>query len=140
MLSTDPERFLPIVYDPVVGAACLEFGHIYRRPNGIYLSIEQRGKVKEVLSHWPATDVRFICISSGGRILGLGDIGANGMGIPVGKMQLYTACAAVPPDGLLPLLLDSGTDNESLLADPLYRSPSSVRPPQASLSSLWGCF
>jgi malate dehydrogenase (oxaloacetate-decarboxylating)(NADP+) len=120
LLSTDPERFLPIVYDPVVGAACLEFGHIYRRPNGIYLSIEQRGKVKEVLSHWPVKDVRFICVSSGGRILGLGDIGANGMGIPVGKMQLYTACAAVPPDGLLPLLLDSGTDNASLLADPLY--------------------
>lgn len=120
LLSTDPERFLPIVYDPVVGAACLEFGHIYRRPNGIYLSIEQRGKVKEVLSHWPVKDVRFICVSSGGRILGLGDIGANGMGIPVGKMQLYTACAAVPPGGLLPLLLDSGTDNKSLLADPLY--------------------
>lgn len=120
LLSTDPERFLPIVYDPVVGAACLEFGHIYRRPNGIYLSIEQRGKVRKVLSHWPAKNVRFICVSSGGRILGLGDIGANGMGIPVGKMQLYTVCAAVPPDGLLPLLLDSGTDNESLLADPLY--------------------
>ena len=120
LLSTDPERFLPIVYDPVVGAACLEFGHIYRRPNGIYLSIEQRGKVKEVLSHWPVKHVRFICVSSGGRILGLGDIGANGMGIPVGKMQLYTTCAAVPPEHLLPLLLDSGTDNESLLADPLY--------------------
>ena len=120
LLSTDPERFLPIVYDPVVGAACLEFGHIYRRPNGIYLSIEQRGKVKEVLSHWPVKDVRFICVSSGGRILGLGDIGANGMGIPVGKMQLYTTCAAIPPEHLLPLLLDSGTDNESLLADPLY--------------------
>lgn len=120
LLSTDPERFLPIVYDPVVGGACLEFGHIYRRPNGIYLSIEQRGKVKEVLSHWPVQDVRFICVSSGERILGLGDIGANGMGIPVGKMQLYTTCAAVPPEGLLPLLLDSGTNNESLLADPLY--------------------
>jgi len=120
LLSTDPERFLPIVYDPVVGAACLEFGHIYRKPNGIYLSIEQRGKVKEVLSHWPVKDVRFICVSSGGRILGLGDIGANGMGIPVGKMQLYTVCAAIPPDGLLPLLLDSGTENKGLLADPLY--------------------
>jgi malate dehydrogenase (oxaloacetate-decarboxylating)(NADP+) len=120
LLSTDPERFLPIVYDPVVGAACLEFGHIYRRPNGIYLSIEQRGKVKEVLSHWPVKDVRFICVSTGERILGLGDIGANGMGIPVGKMQLYTTCAAVPPGGLLPLLLDSGTENGSLLADPLY--------------------
>ncbi len=120
LLSTDPERFLPIVYDPVVGAACIEFGHIYRRPNGIYLSIEQRGEVKEVLSHWPIKDVRFICVSTGERILGLGDIGANGMGIPVGKMQLYTTCAAVPPEGLLPLLLDSGTNNESLLADPLY--------------------
>jgi malate dehydrogenase (oxaloacetate-decarboxylating)(NADP+) len=120
LLSTDPERFLPIVYDPVVADACLQFGHIYRRPNGIYLSIEQRGKVKEVLSNWPVKDVRFICVSSGERILGLGDIGANGMGIPVGKMQLYTTCAGVPPERLLPLLLDSGTNNESMLADPLY--------------------
>ncbi len=106
VLSTDRARFIPIVYDPTAGLACLEFGHIYHRRNGIYLSIEQRGRVKEMLSRWPAKDVRFICVSTGARILGLGDLGADGMGIPVGKLQLYTACAAVPPEGLLPLLLD----------------------------------
>jgi malate dehydrogenase (oxaloacetate-decarboxylating)(NADP+) len=135
VLSTDPVRFLPIVYDPTVGTACLEFGHIYRKPNGIYLSIEQRGKVKEVLSHWPIKDVRFICVSTGGRILGLGDLGANGMGIPIGKRQLYTACAAVPPEGLLPLLLDCGTDNEKLLADPLYLGFRRKRPSPTDLDS-----
>jgi len=135
VLSTDPTRFTPIVYDPTVGTACLEFGHIYRRPNGIYLSIEQRGQVKQVLSHWPAKDVRFICVSTGGRILGLGDLGANGMGIPIGKLQLYTACAAVPPKCLLPLLLDCGTDNEKLLADPLYLGLKRKRPSSADLDS-----
>ena len=135
VLSTDPVRFLPIVYDPTVGTACLEFGHIYRKPNGIYLSIEQRGKVKEVLSHWPIKDVRFICVSTGGRILGLGDLGANGMEIPIGKLQLYTACAAVPPEGLLPLLLDCGTDNEKLLADPLYLGFRRKRPSPTDLDS-----
>jgi malate dehydrogenase (oxaloacetate-decarboxylating)(NADP+) len=135
VLSTDPARFLPIVYDPTVGTACLEFGHIYRKPKGIYLSIEQRGKVKEVLSHWPVKDVRFICVSTGGRILGLGDLGANGMGIPIGKLQLYTACAAIPPERLLPLLLDCGTDNEKLLADPLYLGLRRRRPSTAELDS-----
>jgi malate dehydrogenase (oxaloacetate-decarboxylating)(NADP+) len=135
VLSTDPARFIPIVYDPTVGTACLEFGHIYRKPNGIYLSIEQRGKVLEVLSHWPVKDVRFICVSTGGRILGLGDLGANGMGIPIGKLQLYTACAAVPPERLLPLLLDCGTDNSTLLADPLYLGLRRKRPSPADLDS-----
>jgi malate dehydrogenase (oxaloacetate-decarboxylating)(NADP+) len=140
VLSTDPVRFLPIVYDPTVGTACFEFGHIYRKPNGIYLSIEQRGKVKEVLSHWPIKDVRFICVSTGGRILGLGDLGANGMGIPIGKLQLYTACAAVPPEGLLPLLLDCGTDNEKLLADPLYLGFRHKRSSPTDLDSFVGEF
>jgi malate dehydrogenase (oxaloacetate-decarboxylating)(NADP+) len=120
LLMSDPMRFLPIVYDPTVGEACLKFGYIYRRSRGMYVSIAHKGQVAKVLRNWPVKDVRFICVSTGGRILGLGDIGANGMGIPIGKLQLYTACAAVPPDGLLPLLLDIGTTNDSLRADPLY--------------------
>jgi malate dehydrogenase (oxaloacetate-decarboxylating)(NADP+) len=120
VVMSDPMRFLPIVYDPTVGEACLKFGHIYRRSRGMYVSIRNKGRVAEVLRNSPVKGARFICVSTGGRILGLGDIGANGMGIPIGKLQLYTACAAVPPDCLLPILLDIGTTNETLLADPLY--------------------
>jgi malate dehydrogenase (oxaloacetate-decarboxylating)(NADP+) len=120
VVMSDPKRFLPIVYDPTVAEACIKFGHIYRRAQGMYLSIKHRGRVKEVLRNWPIKDVRFICASSGGRILGLGDIGTNGMGIPIGKLQLYTACAGVPPDGLLPMLIDIGTTNQALRDDPLY--------------------
>ncbi len=128
VLASDPARFLKIVYDPTVGAACLAFGHIYRKPNGLYVSIDQRGKVKQVLANWPVKDVRVICVSTGGRILGLGDLGTNGMGIPIGKLQLYTACAAVPPEVLLPVLLDCGTDNQELLDDPLYLGLKQHRP------------
>ena len=97
-LMSDPARFFDIVYDPTIAEACLKFDHILRRPRGMYLSITRRGHVKEVLRNWPVKDVRFICVTNAGRILGLGDLGANGMGIPVGKLQLYTACAAVPPN------------------------------------------
>jgi len=117
---SDPARFVPILYDPTVADACLTFGHIYRRTRGMYITREMQGRIAEVLRNWPERDVRFICVSTGGRILGLGDIGANGMGIPIGKLQLYTACAAVPPDCLLPVLLDIGTTNAALRADPLY--------------------
>ena len=120
VLMSDPARFVPIVYDPTIADACLAFGHIYRRPRGMYITREMKGRIAEVLRNWPRPDVRFICVSSGGRILGLGDIGANGMGIPIGKLQLYTACAAVPPGGLLPILFDLGTTNAALRADPLY--------------------
>jgi malate dehydrogenase (oxaloacetate-decarboxylating)(NADP+) len=89
-LMSDPARFLPVVYDPTIGEACLKFGHIYRQPRGMYLSMTRRGKVKDVLKNWPEKDVRFICVTDAGRILGLGDLGANGMGIPIGKLQLYT--------------------------------------------------
>jgi malate dehydrogenase (oxaloacetate-decarboxylating)(NADP+) len=85
-IMSDPARFLPIVYDPTIGEACLKFGHIYRQPRGMYLSMARRGKVKDVLKNWPQKDVRFICVTDGGRILGLGDLGANGMGIPIGKL------------------------------------------------------
>jgi malate dehydrogenase (oxaloacetate-decarboxylating)(NADP+) len=134
-VMSDPARFLPIVYDPTIGEACLKFGHIYRGPRGMYLSITRRGKVKEVLKNWPQKDVRFICVTDGGRILGLGDLGANGAGIPIGKLQLYTACAGVPPQYLLPMYLDAGTNNEQYLHDPLYLGMRKTRPPTEELYS-----
>ena len=134
-IMSDPARFLPIVYDPTIGEACLKFGHIYRQTRGMYLSITRRGKVKDVLKNWPQKDVRFICVTDGGRILGLGDLGANGMGIPIGKLQLYTAAAGVPPQYLLPMYLDAGTNNEQYLNDPLYLGLRRTRPPTADLFS-----
>ena len=120
LIMSDPMRFLPIIYAPTVGEACLKFGSIYRRAHGMYVAHDMKGKVAEILRNWPERDVRFICVSTGGRVLGLGDLGANGMGIPIGKLQLYTACAGVPPEKLLPVLLDIGTSRASLRADPLY--------------------
>ncbi len=134
-VMSDPARFLPIVYDPTIGEACLKFGHIYRQARGMYLSITRRGKVKEILKNWPQKDVRFICVTDGGRILGLGDLGANGAGIPIGKLQLYTACAGVPPQYLLPMYLDAGTNNEQYLHDPLYLGMRKTRPATADLYS-----
>jgi malate dehydrogenase (oxaloacetate-decarboxylating)(NADP+) len=134
-LMSDPARFLPIVYDPTIGEACLKFGHIYRQPRGMYLSMTRRGKVKDVLKNWPEKDVRFICVTDAGRILGLGDLGANGMGIPIGKLQLYTACAGVPPQYLLPMYLDAGTNNEQYLHDPLYLGMRKTRPSTNELYS-----
>ena len=134
-IMSDPARFLPIVYDPTIGEACLKFGHIFRGPRGMYLSIKRRGTVKNVLRNWPVKDVRFICVTDGGRILGLGDLGANGMGIPIGKLQLYTAAAGVPPEGLLPMYLDPGTNNEQYLNDPLYLGLREARPSTADLYS-----
>ncbi|MFZ4777795.1 MAG: NAD-dependent malic enzyme [Terrimicrobiaceae bacterium] len=132
-LMSDPARFLDIVYDPTIGEACLKFDHIFRRPLGMYLSIKRKGHVKEVLRNWPVKDVRFICVTDSGRILGLGDLGANGMGIPIGKLQLYTAAAGVPPQGLLPMYLDAGTNNETYLNDPLYVGLRQKRPPTEEL-------
>jgi malate dehydrogenase (oxaloacetate-decarboxylating)(NADP+) len=134
-IMSDPARFLPIVYDPTIGEACLKFGHIYRQPRGMYLSIKRRGKVKDILRNWPEKDVRFICVTDGGRILGLGDLGANGAGIPIGKLQLYTACAGVPPQYLMPMMLDAGTNNAQYLNDPLYLGLRQTRPPTVDLFS-----
>jgi malate dehydrogenase (oxaloacetate-decarboxylating)(NADP+) len=129
VVMSDPAYFLPILYDPTVAEACLKFGHIYRRPHGMYISLKQKGRISQVLANWPKKEVRIICATSGGRILGLGDLGANGMGIPIGKLQLYTACAAVSPHGTLPVLLDFGTNNQKLLNDPLYLGLRQPRPP-----------
>ena len=130
VIMSDPAYFLPIVYDPTVGEACLKFNHIYRRPRGMYISLKEKGRIRQILANWPQKDVRVVCATSGGRILGIGDLGANGMGIPIGKLQLYTACAGVQPDGLLPILIDFGTDNHELLEDPLYLGLRQQRPPQ----------
>lgn len=127
-IMSDPARFLPIIYNPTIGEACLKFGHIFRGPRGMYLSMSRRGHVRDVLRNWPEKDVRVICVTDGGRILGLGDLGANGMGIPIGKLQLYTAAAGVPPKVLLPIYLDAGTNNEALLQDPLYLGLRQARP------------
>jgi malate dehydrogenase (oxaloacetate-decarboxylating)(NADP+) len=135
-LMSDPARFVPIVYDPTIAEACLTFGHIYRRTRGMYITRDMKGRIAEILRNWPSRDVRFICVSTGGRILGLGDIGANGMGIPIGKLQLYTACAAVPPDGMLPVLLDIGTTNAPLRADPLYLGLRQQPPSEEELDAL----
>ena len=120
LLTRNIEEMMPIVYTPTVGLGCELFSHIFRKPRGLFLSIPHKDLIRRILGHPRYDDVEAIVVSDGERILGLGDQGAGGMGIPIGKLSLYTACAGLHPSTTLPILLDVGTDNQKHLADPLY--------------------
>ena len=126
------EALVPIVYTPTVGQACLEWSRIYERPRGLYITPRERGHIRDVLRRWPQRTVGVIVVTDGGRILGLGDLGANGMGIPIGKLALYVACAGVDPGLCLPVMLDVGTNNVSVRDDAFYLG---VRAPRLAVAA-----
>lgn len=120
VVTDNVEELLPIIYTPTVGEVCKQFSHIYRLDKGFFITPDDRGQIEAILKNWPESDVRVIVVTDGSRILGLGDLGSNGVGIPIGKLSLYTAMGGIHPDYCMPIMLDFGTNNEDLLTDLLY--------------------